>query len=189
MVRRSLPLAFAIGMSVSMLAGQGAAAQEQVDYCIRCTNPDDVYVCRVHSSSGNAEGQQFFCIMSIAQQYHHDSCTANTQAGACTGRLVVMEATQPGVDTSAPQAPREAEAPAAETPPASKEPKTLVEFSKQTVKATEKGLKSVGETAGSALETTGEGVTSVAKKVGKNITKATGKTLKCVTSLFTDCGD
>jgi hypothetical protein len=191
MVRRSL--SFVVGLGFAVLFSLAAAAEEQVDYCIRCTNPDVIYVCRVHSSDGSAQGQQFFCIMSIAQQFHHDSCAANTQAGTCTGRLVALEAQQPGIPAAAAeQEPKAGAGPAAEPAqplPATSEPKTLVEFSKQTVKATGKSLKSVTDTAGSALETTGEGVTSVVKKVGRNITKATDKTIKCVSSLFTQCGD
>jgi hypothetical protein len=175
-----------------MLAAQpGRAADSSVDYCIHCSNPDDIYVCRIHSAGGSAEGQQFLCIMNIAQQFKHDACTAEAHQDVCTGRLVEYEATTP--PPIAPDDGMEASAPAyAATPPAAsetKEPRTLVEFSKQTAKATQSSIKSVGETTGKAINKTGEQIDTMTDKLGHKLKKVTVKTMNCITSLFTKCGE
>jgi hypothetical protein len=189
-------------LPASLLPWAAVHAQESVDYCIRCMAPDVVYVCRVHGNSSSASGQQLFCIMSLAQQYQHESCAASSQAGACTGQLVELAAPElPAAAAEGVEPPAEATASGAAAAPAAAgpaeaEPKTLVEFSKQTAKATADGIKSVGEGADSAIRNTGEKINTLAQNVssglqnvGTGIKNATTKTIKCVSTLFTNCSE
>lgn len=179
----------AFAMSAALPLGQ-LRAGESVDYCVHCVNPDTTYVCRVNAAASSAQGQQFLCIMNIAQQYGHDSCTAANQPDNCTGTLVVYDAIVPDARKTAAVPEREAppaSPPQEATPAGSGEPRTLVEFSKQTAQSTKSGLQSVGRKTGEAIENTGEQIDGIANKLGRNIKKATSTTVKCLTSLFAEC--
>ena len=177
------------------------ATAGSLDYCIKCANPDQTYVCRIVSEGGNSRGQQFLCIMNIAKDYNHDSCGATTQSNACSGTLVQYEvsglapppsATGEEMDNSPSSIPNNPEP--TSTDQSNGQPKTLVEFTKQTTKATKSGLQSAGKTTGNAIKNTGHVIKNTGKsigtftnKVGNNILGAAGTTLKCVTSLFSKC--
>ena len=175
-------------------------AQNQQDYCIKCSNPGETYICRIVSDSASTQGKQLLCIMNIAREQGHDSCAATNQQQACSGVLVQYEVSgttaqqNPGSTNNDDQAmPRQAmpdQTMTGQTPPAAKatgEPKTLVEFTKKATKATQKGIKSAGKDTSKAFKKTGKKITKFTKKVGKNITKATKTTWKCITSLFFSC--
>ncbi len=171
-----------------------AFADGQQDYCITCSNPDETYICRITSKGGQSQGKQFLCIMNIAKDNGHDSCSATAQLGACSGVLVQYEVSP----QDQPQRPVDAatagpiEAPQADQ--TAGEPKTLVEFTKQATKATSKGLKSAGEdtnkiikNTGKALKKTGGKIKDFTDKVGGNIKSASKTTWRCLTSLFFNC--
>ena len=197
--------AFQVAFSIVMMSMAGslapASAQNQQDYCIKCTNPGETYICRIVSNSGSAKGKQLLCIMNIAKENGHDSCAATTQSQTCSGVLVQYEAlggangqnTSPQANTDqAPNTPMTT-SPAPNNPalPQTKpksEPRTLVEFTKQATKATKKGINSAGKDTSKAFKKTGKKITKFSKNVGKNITKASKTTWKCITSLFFSCG-
>ncbi len=194
-----------IAAVVSAIPAVASAASQQ-DYCIKCANPDETYICRIVSdNSRNTQGKQFLCIVNIARERGHDSCMASSQPQGCSGVLVRYEVPRsertPGTGAGMIPRPPLASAPAPVpapvtrvTPPADKEPETLVEFTRQATKATQKGLKSAGSgttkairNTGKALSDTGSKITNFTSKVGSNIKKATQSTLKCLTSLFSNC--
>ncbi len=182
-----------------LIAGQGhARAQNSQDYCIKCTGPDETYVCRIVSDTPNVRGKKLLCIMNIARENNHDSCTASAQSTGCSGVLVQYDisGTMPRTGNSqtgatAPTAP----APASPTKTTrKKEPETLVEFTKKATLATKKGIKNAGKDTkkvlkktGKAISKTGSKIKHFTSKVGRNIKKASKTTLKCLTSLFFNC--
>lgn len=187
---------FPLLAAFALILLQAGPAHSAGDLCIRCTQPDDTYICRIRSGTSGSEGQQLFCIMSIAQQYGHGSCAVNLQ-NACSGRLVEYDLPQGLPDNTLHdrQAIREesdaegAKVPSAAVPGAAREPKTLLEFTQQTAAATKKGIKSVGESTGEAIGSTGEKVEGFTKSIGEGVKQATQKTFNCITSLFTRCGE
>ncbi len=171
-----------------------ALADNQQDYCIKCSNPDETYICRITSKGDQSQGKQFLCIMNIAKDNGHDSCSATAQSGACSGILVQYEVSmqdqpQSPVDTAI-TGPDEV----LEADQAKGEPKTLIEFTKQATKATSKGLKSAGrdtkkviKNTGKAIQKTGSKIKNFTDKVGGNIKSASKTTWRCLTSLFFNC--
>jgi len=183
---------------VAILANSGRAiAQNQQDYCIKCSNPDETYICRIVSNSNSARGKQLFCIMNIAKELGHDSCAATTQSQSCSGVLVQYEVSgRPADPAPSPTVHSNLDTTNQNIAPpkAASEPRTLVEFTKKATKATKTGIKSASKDTtkalkktGKALTKTGKKITKFTKKVGKNITKATKTTWKCITSLFFSC--
>ena len=201
MTKNFSPNALLSGVLTLLLAlfGLSAAhADSQQDYCIKCTNPDLTYICRIVSSSTQTQGRQFLCIMNIAKEQGHDSCAATNQTQACSGVLVQYEISGsspqqiPTIDATTTTAP--AILPEAQDAKTG-EAKTLVEFTKQATKATKKGLNSAGSdtkklftNTGKAIKKTGHKIKKFTNKVGSNIKSATKTTLKCITSLFFSCG-
>ena len=171
-----------------------ALAADQQDYCIKCTSPNETYICRISSQGGQSQGKQFFCIVNISKDQGHDSCSVSTQAGACSGVLVQYEVT--GSDQ--PQRPMDSASTTPDTPrevdEAKDEPETLVEFTKQATKATSKGLESAGrdtkkviKNTGKAIKKTGGKIKDFTDNVGGNIKSASKTTWRCLTSLFFNC--
>jgi hypothetical protein len=136
--------------------------------------------------------------MSIAREKGHESCAASANSQDCHGVLMTYDIAAPNAVPPAPSihAEHNRQMPPAEGPPPAnsytdkqkkEEPKTLVEFSKQTVKATQKGINKVGQDTNKALKNTGETIGGFAGSVGRGITNASKTTFKCITSLFSDC--
>ena len=194
-MRRTRIGKFTVMVLAWMFVGPSAAsASNQQDYCIKCVNPDETYICRITSSSGQSQGKQFLCIVNISKQQGHDSCSVTAQAGSCSGILVQYEVS----GSAEPQIPANpASVRPEETPipvPQNSEPKTLVEFTKQATKATQSGLKSAGENTtkafkntGKAIKNTGDKIIGFTDDVGSNIKKASKTTWQCLTSLFFNC--
>lgn len=193
---RSQHMLKSVVMTLVLLAtGQSLAiADSQQDYCIKCTNPDETYICRITSSSSKTQGKQLLCIMNIAREHGHDSCAATAQAQACSGVLVQYEADDTGMQQMPAMKTLRTPEPVAPVDTSKREPETLVEFTKQATKATKKSLKSAGSNTSKALHKTGKVISNTGSdikqftnKVGRNIKKATTTTLKCITSLFSSC--
>ena len=187
-----------MGLLLLTAGANPSVAGSQQDYCIKCTAPDETYICRIVSSSSQTRGKQFLCIMNIAKEHGHDSCTASAEAQNCSGVLVQYEvAGSDSPPVSADQTAAARPAPDLVPEPQSgkkSEPKTLVEFTKQTSTATKNGIKSAGndtkkaiKNTGIAIEKTGGKIKKFTGKVGGNIKKAGKTTMECITSLFFNC--
>jgi hypothetical protein len=190
-----MPLRYALALAgivfLSLVGGrQSALAENRQDYCVKCVNPDQTYICRIISNSAQTQGKQFLCIINIAKEQGHDSCTATAQSLSCSGILVQYEISgSPAPQTSADNiaATVKPTTPAQTKGHQDDEPRTLVEFTKQATKATKNNIKSAGKNTGKAIKKTGKKITKFTSKVGRNIEKATKTTLKCITSLFSSC--
>jgi len=186
---------FTLMVFASLLGGLSLAlADDQQDYCIKCSNPDETYICRITSKGGQTKGKQFLCIMNIAKDQGHDSCSATAQLGACSGVLVQYQVSNERQPQSSTDAAATGPIDAPEASQAAGEPKTLIEFTKQATKATSKGLKSAGKdtkkvikNTGKAIKNTGGKIKNFTDNVGGNIKSASKTTWRCLTSLFFNC--
>ena len=195
---KNAPASMVIAILFMLSGYTPSIGADSQDYCIKCANPEQTYICRIVSNSSQSKGKQFLCIMNIAKEHGHDSCTVNAQSEACSGVLVQYEVS--GSDQ--PQIPRMDinTNPAPVAPPPSElnpngEPKTLIEFTKKATKATKKSMNSVGKDTSKAIKNTGKAIgntggkiKSFTSKVGSNIKSASKTTWKCITSLFFSCG-
>lgn len=169
-----------------------ASAGNQQDYCIKCSNPEQTYICRIVSSGAQTQGKQFLCILNIAKENGHDSCTATAEGTSCSGVLVQYDLSGMAPPLETMEQTAIPDAPTNQTKVQNNgndEPKTLVEFTKEATKATKKSINSAGRDTGKAIKNTGSKIKHFTNKVGRNIKKATKNTFECITSLFSSCGN
>ncbi len=176
---------------VTLICGLALDASAQ-EYCVTCTEPDAKYRCTVRDEAGftaRTSRGQLLCISELARTGHHGSCSVGrTTDEPCEGELRTvmfpigadavpppLAEPQPGTASPDVQDAQEATRQPPE-PPAEGPPQTVEELAKQTVEASEKGLKKAGET-----------VTDTAKSTGKAVGNAVSKTWNCLTTLFSDC--
>jgi hypothetical protein len=181
-----------------MILGLGAAAQAQ-EYCVSCTGPDAMYRCVLEGGPGvapPASRAQLLCITELARSGGHASCSVGRATGEqCLGepRTVVLPASpEPGIGQPINAAQPQPLAPLGEPgttaagttvegqpspdPDAAGdgdvEPSAAAKIAKQTVDASNAGLKKAGEAVNDTATSAGN---------------AAKKTWNCVTSLFSDC--
>ncbi|MEQ8825361.1 MAG: hypothetical protein RIC14_13405 [Filomicrobium sp.] len=181
-----------------------ATAQEA---CVTCDAPFAIYRCQVDSPDlVPSSPVQFLCIKELAKRFGHQTCSVMRKSGTdCAGEVVVVTpadalpaappqdfAEHPD-DVPGPVTPGEQEAiDAAERekgpdqvaePSEPGPPETVEDLAKQTVAASEKGLKNAGKTVADAAKNTGKTI----EKTGEAIGSAAQKTWKCLSSFFGDC--
>jgi len=196
------------GMAAGFMALPAAAAQ----YCVKCTEPDQTYVCNVDTGPGlqNEKGLQLFCIIRTSREGGHRSCAVDQSSSAnCTGIPKTYSFNVPEIPDSVRHAlaKRQHERTPRTTTelPKDGDPETLIDLTRGAVGASKKGIKNTGETVGGVAGTTKEKVGQAARGVGKGVAAVTGKvgsaTKKtgsavgsaaknawdCVKSLFKDC--
>ena len=180
-------------------------AQNTSTYCIRCTEPEQTYQCAVTAPAQNADSAlQLYCIVAIAKDLGHSSCgVRKTAQQACMGRVVTYRYDGPVLQNNSPYSSivKSLTGPspkAEEKAPDNGEPKTLVEFTSRTIKASQKGLANAGKATKDVVTNTGKSISSAAKTVNKKVgeaAKSTGSiisnaaksTIRCIGSLFSDC--
>lgn len=195
-------------LGATLLALPAAAAQ----YCVRCTDPAQTYICNVETGGGlqNDKGLQLFCIIRTSRDGGHRSCAVDQQAGiGCAGIPKTYTFNAPAIPESVRRAiakRRQDATPESGVPPQQGgEPETLIDLTRGAVGASKKSIQNTGEAVGSAAGTTKEKVGQAARGVGKGVAAVTGKvgsaTKKtgsavggaaksawdCVKSLFKDC--
>lgn len=195
---------FVAPLGVIMGAAVPATAQEA---CVTCDAPFAIYRCQVDSPDlVPSSPVQFLCIKELAKRFGHQTCSVMRKNGTdCVGEVVVvtpadaLPAAPPQnfaehpADVPGPVTPGEQEAiDAAERekgpnqvaePSEPGPPETVEDLAKQTVAASEKGLKSAGKTVTDAAKNTGKTI----EKTGEAIGSAAQKTWKCLSSFFGDC--
>lgn len=198
---------------ISLMAGAAYAATSQ--FCVKCTDPDQTYLCSVETPNANpsAQGLQLYCIVRTSKEGGHRSCAVDTSSAAnCAGQLRTYTFQTPQIPQNARNALNRLRGSQQDSVPDDSlspqpggEPKTLIDLTKRSFGASKEGLKNAGEAVGNATGTTTEKVGSAARGVGKGVAKAAGKvgsaTKKtghavgsaaktawdCVKSLFKDC--
>lgn len=177
-------------LACAALAGYGTATAAQ-EYCVTCTAPDAVYRCVLGAPPGitpPASRGQLLCITELARTGGHASCSVGRAAGdQCLGqtRTVLFPSSDPTAPlpyetaqpppmppAAGPGTAAEGQADPAPELPASDQPSTAAKIAKQTVDASNKGLKKAGE----AVSDTAQSAGSVVKK-----------TWNCLSSFFSDC--
>ena len=176
------------------------------NFCVNCVGPEQSYICNVVSKNPSADrALSFHCIVKIAKDYNHKSCSVGSVGQeSCVGKKVSYVYDQgqssanenirilPGKEKSAGQSDQKIEEQNAKAPAKkhAKEPETLIELTDRAIEKSKKGLNTVGEkvsdTAGKIGEVTkktGKSVSSAASEVGQKAKSA----FECVLSLFKDC--
>jgi hypothetical protein len=63
-----------------------AALADEAAYCVRCTGPDQTYVCKVSAGGGKpSDALKLYCVVRTAKEGHHASCSAESNTPACKG--------------------------------------------------------------------------------------------------------
>lgn len=151
--------------------------------CVICTGPDQTYRCEVTGDAATAASTGLFCASRIAGEHAHESCAVQRASADCTGLVVTYAYREDGANGTA----AVAEPPAEPKEVDKSEPKTLGEFTKDTVEGSAHAVKKAGENIGSAANKAGKATTDAIKGAGTAIGNATKKTLKCLGSALNDC--
>src|SRR3989337_2673835 len=76
-------VAFAAGLIVRAVP---SAPGGEGRYCVRCTNPDQTYICRVTAGGSKpSDALKLYCVIRTAKEGHHASCSAERNSPACNG--------------------------------------------------------------------------------------------------------
>jgi len=137
--------------------GIGWAASAHADMaCVRCGGPDQTYRCQAVSHEAiPAEALRYFCISQIARDHVHQSCAVLRGTSSCEG-VEVSYAYQ----NDAAHAPLTAGAnPAGQQVNPAGEPATLKEMTRDTVQASVKAGKAIGDATKRALRCLGSALT------------------------------
>jgi hypothetical protein len=167
-------LTLALGCGGAMISG--AAGQE---YCVACTEPNAVYRCVVDGARpGGRQPLQLLCIMAMTKEGGHASCGARSgTVFECDGpiRRVPWADHNVGIGPEpVPEPPKEAAADAdKDTPPAT----------------VEEAIRRANAKTAEQLRQANEKMKTQAQAVGQGISDASKKTWRCLSSLFTSCGD
>jgi hypothetical protein len=171
--------------------GQAAA----LEYCVTCEGPPALYRCVIDGTAdgpGNDPTASLFCISSMANKGHHETCAVSRGAPfPCPGLTAVVKQPAGQHQTTAP--PPAAPAPAEALPPPPEKqaeptqpapvPRTVEELAGQTVKSSKESLEKAGEAIGGTAKKAGEQIGNAGSAIGN----AASQTWTCITSLFSSC--
>lgn len=161
------------------------------ELCIRCTAPEQTYLCSVRGENVPADERRlgFYCAARIAEDDDHATCAVVRKEKQCQGvrRSYVFDGTAPvpgalADDTRVPK--REQAAGAAET---EGPPSTVVELTRETARQTEESLEKAADQTVETTRGIGERVQDAATGVAGAVEQATRTTIRCLGSLFNDC--
>lgn len=163
-----------IGLAVWVALSSMAAAQE---YCVRCTEPEAMYRCVIADPRPlPGSSLQLACMTALATDGKHASCTIQRdvtvfQCDAAVKRVTLgpaptgdAVAPTPQVVTASPPAPSDPNQP----------PRTLLEAAQRAKEATDRQFGTTNEKM---------------KEAGQATSNFFQKSLRCVGSFFTRCGD
>lgn len=193
-------------LALCPLASPGFAVA--AEYCVTCAGPAAMYACVVQGAPADAPPdprEQLTCIAELARAGGHESCAVPRSAPKpCPGVLKIVAAPQGEPPPGPPLAPEQDAAGAEEETGAegetsvergvgaaaqaphqkpAKEPETVEELAKETVKSSKEGVVKAGEAVTGAAKKAGEKVEQAGSAVGR----AAKKTWDCLVSLFSDC--
>ncbi len=163
---------FSCGLLISRAAGQ--------EYCVACAEPKAVYRCVIDGARpGGQHPLQLLCAMTMAKEGGHASCGVHGgTVFECDGpvRRVPWASLNIGPE-KAPEPPKAGaeHKPAEET---DEPPRTVAEM-----------LERANAKTAEQLRQANEKVKTQAQAVGQGIGDAGKKTWKCLSSLFTSCGE
>jgi hypothetical protein len=162
-----------VALTFSALA---ASAQE---YCVACTGPDAVYRCVIADPRpGTAPSLQVACTSALAKEGRHAACNVKRgvtvfDCDAPVKRISLGAASPEAAAGTAPIDAKVAPPPPVPAVDPKAPPKTLLEAAQRAQDAT-------GRTVEKSTETM--------RKAGDATASFFGQSLRCLGSLFTDCG-
>jgi len=191
-----------------------SASAGEAAYCLRCTGPDQTYVCKVEAGGGKpSDALKLYCVIRTAKEGHHASCSAERNSPACNGVVKVYSYDGPMPEDLAAD-PRvkkltdkiQDEQKAFDKPAGNaRTPKTLVELGGRAVNASRQGWRNArGAFSGSSPDdpslATGESLAS--EEQNKALAAQTPpapsleaprpnraqRAYRCMMSLFRHCG-
>jgi hypothetical protein len=64
----------------------------EAKYCVTCKNPDQIYLCQVSAGGKKpSDALKLYCVMRVAKEGQHSSCSAEKAKGPCNGLVKVYE--------------------------------------------------------------------------------------------------
>ncbi|MDA7946173.1 MAG: hypothetical protein MPJ78_01710 [Hyphomicrobiaceae bacterium] len=167
------------------------ANSEPLQFCVKCVDPSQTYVCRIDTTQQVApvNGMQLYCMVRTSKEGGHRSCAIDdTPISSCAGPVKSYALSSPNLSPRTREAIERYRNRAASRGglplQGNGEPETLVGASK-------KGLQSTGQAVGGAARGVGKAagkVGSATKKTGSAVGGATRRAYDCVKSLFRECG-
>jgi hypothetical protein len=84
-----LPAVVLTGLA-GLLAGASQSFAGDASYCVTCTGPDQIYLCRVDAGGAKpSDALKLYCVVRTAKEGHHGSCSAERATAVCNGVLKV----------------------------------------------------------------------------------------------------
>jgi len=151
---RSLAFALLAAAALAWLAPSAQAAN--VDYCVTCKSPDEVYRCRVTGVDARVgDALKLYCVIRLAKEGNHASCAAEAATTSCVGLVKVYNYDGPALPDNLTADPRvrklqqKVERNQRDfAQPEGNEPKSLFELGGRAVSASKKGLRNAGSAIG-----------------------------------------
>jgi hypothetical protein len=187
---------YILAIALMLMPHTGVLAGENV-YCIHCSEPEQVYRCRVNSANrAAADGPlRLFCSVKIAEEGSHSSCSASrNQQEDCAGGTEVAY-TYSGPDTHSWLQPANPGTKASDKQDARPGPDTMVELGRQAAEKSKERLDDVGRTTGdilgkaakqvsNAVEDVGSGISNTVKNVAKGVSGAAENVADFIADIF-----
>jgi hypothetical protein len=64
----------------------------EAKYCVTCKNPDQIYLCQVTAGGKKpSDALKLYCVMRVAKEGQHSSCSAEKAKGPCNGLVKLYE--------------------------------------------------------------------------------------------------
>jgi hypothetical protein len=69
-----------------------SAFASEAKYCVTCKNPDQIYLCQVTAGGKKpSDALKLYCVMRVAKEGQHSSCSAEKAKGPCNGLVKLYE--------------------------------------------------------------------------------------------------
>ncbi len=158
------PLLYAAIVAGLVLGASSAAFAADAEYCVTCTNPDQIYRCKITGVGKRpSDALKLYCVIRTAKDGHHASCKAADVSADCNGVVKVFNYEGPSLPQGVAADPRVRDLkqrvdqdrrtfdePNAEAK--GKAPKTLFELGGRAVDASAKGLRSARSALGGSSD-------------------------------------
>jgi hypothetical protein len=73
-------------LAACCIASAASARAGEAAYCVRCTGPDQTYLCKVSAGGSKAgDALKIYCVIRTAKEGHHASCSAERASPSCNG--------------------------------------------------------------------------------------------------------
>jgi hypothetical protein len=164
-----------IGLVLGLGCGGVIAQAEAQEFCVACTEPNAVYRCVIEGARpGGRQPLQLLCAVAMTKAGGHGACGVRTgTVFECDGPVRRV----PWTAYNAAAVPAPDPAPAA-AKDANEPPRTV-----------EEAIKRANEKTAEQLRETNEKMKNQAQALGQGLSDATRKTWRCLSSLFTRCGE